>query len=80
MRLPRLPQKRPIGRIIERIAKEAAGPQAGHTYLYQNSLSVQLQKNRLPDDSVIALPWPGTTPINYFVVDESEVDGPDIIG
>lgn len=37
MRLPRLPQQRPIGHIIERGVKEILGPQSGRNYLYQHT-------------------------------------------
>lgn len=84
MKLSRLSQRRPVGRIIERAAREVLAGQAGHNKLWQHSLAAHLAALP-PPANVAAIIAPGSQVgggediTGKFVIDFSEIDGSDLI-
>lgn len=82
MKLPRLTNRRPIGHIINRAARESLGAAVGHSYLYRDNLETHLAagRRRGAHNDVVA---PGGQPgdavdiTGVFVWGLSAIDGGD---
>lgn len=78
MRLPRISQKRPAGKIIERAVREVLGPQSGHMALFQHQTSAQLAGLPQPANVTNTIAIGDTQDISgLFVWGLSAIDGGD---